>query len=160
MSKNISGNAQVFGDARVYGDAQVSDNALVSGNAKVYDNARVSGNAQVWGNAQVSGDAWVSGDADISCNRDWFLFTYEGQTLTGYRSRNADGYELNIDGECESITLHNIQKSGVLGAIKELIAGFTPFPTKVAVKSDVDVRIDNLERELNELKAARKKEVI
>ena len=131
---------------------------MVWGDARVSDNARVSGNAQVWGDAQVSGDAVVWGDADISSVRDWFSFTYEGQTLTGYRSRNTDGYELNIDGK--SITLHNIQKSGVLGAIKELIAGFTPFPTKVAVKSDVDVRIDNLERELNELKAARKKEVI
>jgi len=63
------------------------------------------------------------GDADISGNRDWFSFIYEGQTLTGYRSRNTDGYELNINGE--SITKDQIS-IGMILSINELIAKFTP----------------------------------
>ena len=90
-------------------------------------NARVSGDARVLGNAQVFGDALVFGDADISSNRDWFLFTYEGQTLTGYRSRNADGYELNIDGV--SITKDQIESIATLFHINELIGKFSPIQT-------------------------------
>ena len=91
----------------------------------IHGNALVWGNARVSGNAQVFGDARVSGNADISSNRDWFLFTYEGQTLTGYRSRNADGYELNIDGV--SITKDQIESIALLFYLNELIGKFTPF---------------------------------
>ena len=115
MFKNILGDARVSGDARVFG------NAWVGGNARVSDNARVYGDAQVWGNARV----W--GDADISGNRDWFSFIYEGQTLTGYRSRNADGYELNIDGV--SITKDQIESIATLFHINELIGKFSPLQT-------------------------------
>ena len=90
-------------------------------------NAQVSGNARVFGDARVRGDAWVWGDADISSVRDWFSFTYEGQTLTGYRSRNADGYELNIDGV--SITKDQIESIATLFHINELIGKFSPIQT-------------------------------
>jgi len=70
----------------------VSGNAIVSGNAMVY------GNASVYGDAMVSGNAMVCGNADIESNDDWFSFIYQGKTLTGYRSRNKLGYELNVNG--------------------------------------------------------------
>lgn len=98
-SKNIQDNAQVSGDAWVRGDAEV------------------------WDNAQVSGNAQVQGEADILCNADWFSFIYDGKTLTGFRSRNTDGYELNINGE--PITKDQLS-IGMIFCINELISKFTP----------------------------------
>jgi len=89
---NVYGNAKVYGGAMVYGNAKVYGNASVYGDAMVYGNAKVSGDASVYGNASVYGDA------DIQSNDDWFSFIYQKKTLTGYRSRNKLGYELNVNG--------------------------------------------------------------
>ena len=110
MSKNISDNARVYGNAWVYGNARISDNARISGDARIY------------GNAWVYSNAWVYGNADISSNNDWFSFTYEGQTITGYRSRNNDGYELNINGR--SVDRADIPSVNVVNLINELIGKF------------------------------------
>jgi len=78
--------AYIENENKVYGSA------YVSGNAKVY------GNANVYGNAVVSGDASVYGEANISSNDDWFSITIQNKIITAYKSRNADGYEINING--------------------------------------------------------------
>ncbi len=149
---HVSGNAQVTGDAQIFGNAWLSGDALVSGDARVYGDAlvsgdaEVSGNARVYGDARVSGNAQVFGDADIQSSNDWFSLIYQGKTLTGYRSRNDLGYEVNLDG----IAVELKEVPTVLqGLILALIRDFTPFKKP---KSDVDLRIENLERELAELK--------
>ena len=119
MSKNISDNARVYGNAWVYGNARISDNARISGDARIY------------GNAWVYSNAWVYGNADISSNNDWFSFTYEGQTITGYRSRNNDGYELNINGM--SVDRAGISSVNVVNLINELIGKFD----KLEIKNNI-----------------------
>ena len=147
----IENKNKVYGDAQVYGNAWVSGNARVSGNAQVYGDARVYGNAWVYGDAQVYGDAWVSGNArvygkaDIQSNDDWFSFICQGKTLTGYRSRNDDGYELNLDGK--DFMLFDIDPR-MVEFVKYLISRFTPFESKE--KIELKGVIEDLQRQLKE----------
>jgi len=149
----VSGNAKVYGNAEVYGTALVSGTAEVSGNAWVYGDAWVYGNAEVYGNAKVYGTAWVSGDAevygdaDIQSNDDWFSFIYNSKTLTGYRSRNESGYELNVDGK--DIAIEDL-KDGFDIVVRNLIKKFTPFENKE--KDDLKSVISDLEKQLEEAK--------
>ena len=146
MSKNVSGNAHVSGDARVYGNAHVSDNALVTGDAYV------TGDAHVYGDAHVSGNANVFGNADIQSNDDWFSFIYQGKTLTGYRSRNEQGYELNIN--FESVQLEDLDIN-ISNLVKHLIGEFTPFENKKIelekVISDLTEQLETAKNKLNNL---------
>ena len=95
-------------------------------------------NAEVSGNALVYGDARVYGNADIESNNDWFSFIYQGKTLTGYRSRNDLGYELNINGSTIDINLVSISCKLF---IEEQIALFTPKKNPV-----MEISITNLEK--------------
>jgi hypothetical protein len=137
----------VFGNARVYGSAKVSEDAQVHGNAKVSGDAWVHGNAWVYGSARVYGNAQVYGNADIQSNDDWFSFTYNGNTLTGYRSRNEAGYELNVDDEY--ISIYDL-KDGFDIVVRNLIKKFTPFENKE--KDDLKSVISDLEKQLEEAK--------
>ena len=104
----------------------VSDNALVIENALVYGNAR------------------VYGDADIQSNDDWFSFIYSGKVLTGYRSRNKQGYELNINGGDVSIN----DLGHVKPFVTALIAGFTPFEKENEKKTELEKVIADLNEQL------------
>lgn len=133
----VSGHAQVYGSACVYGTARVFDNACVYGSASVTGSACVSDNAYVYGNASVYGYAYITGEADISCNADWFSLIYNGQTLTGYKSRNELGYELNIDGR--NIKLSELDAL-VIPFITSLIAKFskTETPAKELTVKEIE----------------------
>ena len=158
--ENVFDDARVSGDAKVYGDASVSGNARVAGNAWVYGNAVVSGNAMVSGNAKVYGSAKVSDDARVSgnakvygsaviqSNDDWFSFIYNGKILTGYRSRNESGYELNIDGE--DIAINEIENTHARMWIGFLINGFTPFEN--TERDELKSVISDLKKQLEEAK--------
>ena len=131
----------------------IFDNAWVFGNARVSDNAEVCSDAKVSGNAWVSGDAWVFGNArvfgnaDIESNNDWFSFIYGGTTLTGYRSRNEIGYELNIGGN--NIAIEDL-KYGFDVVVRNLIAKFTPLENKA--RTELQSVLRDLEKQLNEAK--------
>jgi len=122
----------------------IGTNAEVSGDAYVYGNAQVSGNARVYGNA------YVSGNADIESNNDWFSFIYQGKTLTGYRSRNDLGYELNINGSA----IDDFLGLGLDIVVVNLIKEFTPRknPEKEKIRSIITDLESQLEDAKNRLK--------
>ena len=108
----------------------------------------LSGNAIVYGDARVSGNARVYGEADIQSSDDWFSFIYEGKTLTGYRSRNDLGYELNVDGMV--INLDGVD-TRIRSAVRSLIDGFTPFSNPE--KENLEKIVKDLQTQLTEAQA-------
>ena len=126
--------------------AYIENSNKVSGNANVYGDALVYGDAVVSGNANVSGNAFVSGEANISSNDDWFSLIYSGKTLTGYRSRNADGYELNIDGL--AVTIGDVADDLTPNQLNAIDKWSKP------TKSEIDIRIEALKTELAALEQA------
>ena len=77
---------------------------------------------------------------------------YHGKTLTGYRSRNDIGYELNIDGS--QVVIESLSDNMRM-FILDLINTFTPFKKPdIKIMSEVDIRIENLEKELAALRVA------
>ena len=121
--------------------------AIVSRNAKVY------GNASVYGDAIVYGNASVYGKADIQSNDDWFSFIYQKKTLTGYRSRNKLGYELNVNGL--GVAIDDLE-SDAIPFVKSLINKFTPLtnPEKEYIEkiiSDLEKQLDDAKNKLKSL---------
>jgi len=144
---NVYGNAKVYGGAMVYGNAKVYGNASVYGDAMVYGNAKVSGDASVYGNASVYGDA------DIQSNDDWFSFIYQKKTLTGYRSRNKLGYDLNVNGL--GVAIDDLE-SDAIPFVKSLINKFTPLtnPENEYIEkiiSDLEKQLDDAKNKLKSL---------
>jgi len=143
----------VSGNAKVYGGAMVSRNAKVYGDAIVYGDASVYGNAMVYGDAIVYGNAMVYGNADIQSNDDWFSLIYQKKTLTGYRSRNKLGYELNVNGL--GVAIDDLE-SDAIPFVKSLINKFTPLtnPERESIEkiiSDLEKQLDDAKNKLNSL---------
>ena len=76
-------------------------------------------------------------------NDDWFSFIYNGNTLTGYRSRNKSGYEINIDGI--GIELDDLSNS-LRELVVELIGKFTPIENPE--KKKLETIISHLQAQL------------
>jgi carbonic anhydrase/acetyltransferase-like protein (isoleucine patch superfamily) len=88
----------------IFDSAWVTGNARVTDDAQVGDNAWVGGYARVGGDAWVGDNAWVGGYAHIMSDTDWTMIIAMIDTLTAYRSRCADGYEIrNNKGELVNI---------------------------------------------------------
>jgi len=121
----VTGKAMVAQDAVVYARGWIDGNAQVFGSAVIHRNSLIRGNARVYGNAQICNNAYIKGEADISCDNDWFTMNYNGKTLTGYRARNRQGYELFV-GNGDDVSLAAIEPS-FRATVIYMISRFTPF---------------------------------
>lgn len=106
----IERGAHILGNAKIFGTVVVKDKSVVSGNVKLYDACQVrdtaqlsgdirgAGTAKFYGDVKVFGNGNFQGQADISSSSDWATFIHDGKTITLYKSRCDNGYEINVDG--------------------------------------------------------------
>ena len=137
----VERGAHIFGNSKIFGTVAVKGKAVVSGNVKLYDacqvldNAHLSGDirgaasAKFYGDAKVFGNGHFQGQADISSASDWLTLIHEGKTITLYKSRAPNGYEVNIDGIDTNLVELSVTVSATLARYLNQLIKAKKWPT-------------------------------